>query len=462
MIKKGIILSALVISLGVFFGCGKEGSMGPLKVGEENPRYFADQTGRAVYLSGAHTWNNLVEMTTGPGGDHFDYEAFLAYLESYHHNFFRLWAWDLMNWNTSANHEAHGRLLHVYPKPWLRTGPGTALDGEPRFDLTAFNPEYFRRLEERVQMAEDHGIYLAVMLFEGWGTQFSPGAYRSHPFHPHNNIQDLPLSEEDSARLEIYSLAHKEITALQESYVQKVIETVNAFDNVLYEISNENHPRSTPWQYHMIRFVKETESGMGKSHPVGMTFQYRGGSNHDLFDSPADWISPNPEGGYREDPPAGTGEKVIITDTDHLWGIGGNRQWVWKSFFRGLNPIFMDPYKGKVLERGAGSDWAEEIRTAMGYSRQVAGKVDLQHLVPSGRLASSGYCLAHPGKEYLVYVPDDQPVTVDLGNAPGKFRPIWYNTADGTESEGQHISGGTMITVSSPFREGEAILHLRR
>lgn len=35
-------------------------------------------------------------------------------------------------------------------------------------------------------------------------------------------------------------------------------------DNVLYEISNENHPPSTKWQYHMIRFIKEYE----KSKPL--------------------------------------------------------------------------------------------------------------------------------------------------------------------------------------------------
>ena len=47
---------------------------------------------------------------------------------------------------------------------------------------------------------------------------------------------------------------------------------------------------------------------------------------------------------YQIDPPAADGRKVILTDTDHLWGIGGDVAWVWKSFLRGLNPIFMDPY----------------------------------------------------------------------------------------------------------------------
>ena len=58
-----------------------------------------------------------------------------------------------------------------------------------------------------------------------------------------------------------------------------------------------------------------------KQHPVGMTFQYKGGSNKTLFDGPADWVSPNPEGGYRDNPPASGGQKVVVTDSDHLWGI---------------------------------------------------------------------------------------------------------------------------------------------
>jgi hypothetical protein len=445
-----------------FTGCQWAGSRGPLRVSEENPGYFTDRSGKAVYLTGSHTWNNLVEMSAIPGQDPFDYDEYLDFLEAYNHNFFRLWAWDLLTWNTSANREENSRTLSVYPQPWLRTGPGLALDGKPRFDLTAFNPEYFQRLGERVRKAADRHMYVSVMLFEGWGTQFSPGAYAEHPFHPSNNLQQLPLHPDDTLGLPIYTLDHPEVTRLQEAYVRNVIETVNEYDNVLYEISNENHPGSTGWQYHMIRFIKQTESAMGRSHPVGMTFQYRGGSNQTLFDSPADWISPNPEGGYRDDPPASTGEKVIITDTDHLWGIGGNRQWVWISFFRGLNPIFMDPYQGKVLEKGARADWAEEIRTAMGVARQIAGRIDLIHAVPSGHLSSSGYCLAQQGREYLVYVPDDQPVTLDLGEARGTFRTVWISTLDGREEAGPDIEGGEQVTLSSPFREGEAVMHLKK
>ena len=43
--------------------CG-ELAKGPLRVDPKNPRYFADGTGKAVYLTGAHTWNILPDMST--------------------------------------------------------------------------------------------------------------------------------------------------------------------------------------------------------------------------------------------------------------------------------------------------------------------------------------------------------------------------------------------------------------
>jgi hypothetical protein len=48
-----------------------------------------------------------------------------------------------------------------------------------------------------------------------------------------------------------------------------------------------------------------------------MSFQYQGGSHAALFNSPADWISPNPDASdgfnYRDNPPAADRRKVILT-----------------------------------------------------------------------------------------------------------------------------------------------------
>ena len=459
--KIAIIFAAILL-----LSCGHQVSdhiNGPLRSSEVNPRYFTDDSGEAIYLTGSHTWNNLLDMGPDQPPEKFDYEAYIKWMKAYNHNFMRLWAWELLNWNTRANREEEAKIHHTYPQPWKRTGPGDALDGKPKFDLTRLNPAYFKRLRKRTALAQENGIYVSVMLFEGWGMQFSDRAFENHPFHPENNINQINGDADgDGSGVEIHTLSDSRITTIQETYVARVIETVNRFDNVLYEISNENHPASTEWQYHMIEYIKASESNLPKQHPVGMTFQYRGGTNQVLFESPADWISPNPEGGYDSEPPPGDGSKVIITDTDHLWGIGGNYQWVWKSFLRGLNPIFMDPYDTKILKRSYDPVWVEPLRQSMGQTLRYAEKMELIRMVPEPELSSTGYCLASKGEEYMVYNPGEREWSVDLSGTAGSFTSEWVDPKNGEIQPGPLVHGGEIRVFTSPFDTPEAVLYLKK
>jgi len=436
---------------------------GRLRVLRENPRYFTDDTGRAVYLTGAHTWPNLVDQGLTDPPRPFDFSAYLERLTAHGHNFIRLWTWE----STVCDIDEGGRRMRYYAaqQPWVRSGPGLALDGKPRFDLGRFNPDYFERLRQRVKAAANQGIYVSVMLFEGWAMQHAIGAWEGHPFHPKNNVQGVNGDVNGDGRgLDIFTLGSPTTLRLQEDYVRRVIDTVGQFDNVLYEISNENHPPSTEWQYHLIRFIQEEERRRRHQHPVGMTFQYKGGSNQALFDSPADWISPNPEGGYRDDPPAADGRKVILTDTDHLWGIGGSADWVWKSFLRGLNPLFMDPYDGVTFGAGDAAKW-EPIRVALGRTRRLADRLPLHQMTPQAGLASTRFCLATPPgskAELLVYAPADGSVTVDLTTYQGTYAVAWICGEHlSGEASGAPVRGGIAARLDCPS-PGAAVLHLKR
>ena len=95
-----------------------------------------------------------------------------------------------------------------------------------------------------------------------------------------------------------------------------------------------------------------------KQHLVGLTFRYPGGSNDELFQSQADWISPNsiaPDGyNYKTNPPAADGSKVILADTDHTDSQGLGIDWVWKTFTRGLHPLLMEGWDMFEVEPPAG------------------------------------------------------------------------------------------------------------
>jgi len=434
-----------------------EPARGPLQVHPDNPRYFTDGTGRAIYLTGSHTWMDFKDLGPGPPPPKFDYADYLDRMRRYNHNFIRLWTWELSRYSYAGTKD---NPHYAQPFPWQRTGPSKALDGGLRFDLTKFDQAYFDRLRERIVQARDRGIYVSVMLFEGHGMQFSepPWCWDSHPFHAKNNINGIDGNPNGDARgTEVHTLAVPEVTRIQESYVRKVIDTVNDLDNVLYEISNETGDYSTEWQYHMIRFVKQVEKDKPKQHPVGMTFQYKGGRNKTLLDSPADWISPNSSGGYRDNPPAADGRKVIISDTDHLWGHGGNRDWVWKSFLRGLNPIYMDDYLNWFTKESPVKD---EIRKAMGHTLLYARRMDLAKMTPQNELASTAYCLAAPGSEYLVYQPAGGPLTVTLPEQSKRGSVEWFDVAKGEVAGQETVTAGDKREFEPPAK-GAMVLYMK-
>jgi hypothetical protein len=449
-----------------------EPAFGPLRVHPLNGRYFTYDGQRAVYLTGSHTWGNMQDQLSPDPRVKFDYPGYLEWMVERGFNFMRGWVWEQAAWDNHTTEK-----LLVDPLPYLRTGPGKALDGAPKFDLTQFNPEYFQRIRSRVVAAGERGIYVSIMLFQGFSvddrnTDISLNPWLGHPFHRDNNINgiDGDPHQTDGGRA-VHTLLLPEITALQERYVRRVVDAVNDLDNVLYEVGNELYADSVAWQYHMIEVVQRYQAGKAKRHPVGMT----GGGpdavpNRALFESPAEWVSPRHETDqpYRDNPPPADGRKVVITDTDHLWGHGGTQGWVWKSFTRGLNPILMDPYEPLYglenkpwvgsLNRRDHPLWVS-LRRNLKLARDVAERVDLASMLPRVDLASTGYCLANEGDDYLVYLPEGVRVEVDLSYGATTVSVQWLDPGTGMIVSGDAVPGGDRRTFVSPFAR-DAVLHL--
>ena len=466
---------------------GPDAAAGPLVVSEANPRYFTIRSGnatdrRAVYLTGSHIWNNFHDGM-GPGADcagtseQLDYGAYLEFLKGHGHNFIRLWRWEQFK-SQAAGGNYH---LCMTPQPWPRTGPGSATDGKPKFDLSTFDQAYFDRLRDRVIAAGNEGIYVAVMLFEGWGLHLSPAPdnVEGHPFHAANNVNGIGITS--IVDYQVLPLDPR-VQALQEAYIRKVVDTVHDLPNVLYEVANESSgggsvdrtfaealglgdpPEwgdSTEWQYWVINFLKRCERQQGyDAHPVGMTMQFPVADqtkvNDPLFDSPADWISPgyddeifaggghpmapgSPASRWFDNPPASDGTKIVVTDTDHYAPGKGDALWAWKSFLRGHHPILMDfGIIDGVNPPDSSSGTSpyesfEPARHAMGDTLRFAQRMELIEMAPRGDLSSTGYVLANPGKEYLVLQPSDtaDPFTVEL--VAGTYTVEWYSV-DGRET----------------------------
>src|SRR5262249_37718302 len=103
---------------------------------------------------------------------------------------------------------------------------------------------------------------------------------------------------------------------------------------------------------------------------------------------------------------------------------------------------------------------AEDVRRNLGYTRRYAQKLDLAAMTPRNDLASTGYCLANPGKEYLIYLPDGREATVVLSGTPGSLTVEWMNLAEGMTAAAGTATGGATRAFKAPF-EGDAVLYLQ-
>ena len=415
---------------------------GPLRVLAANPRYFTADGNTAVYLTGSHNWLNFKDAGFSDPPPAFDFNAYLDFLESHKHNFIRLWVLDI------PNDGFEGMREYVTPFPWPRSGQELANDGKPKFDLSQFDESYFQRLRARVMAAGNRGFYVSLMLFEGFRLQMTRVPNDGHPFDAVNNIQGLGPAEA------VFTLNNPAIVDIQKAYVRKVIDTVNDLDNVLYEIANEAGGASTAWQYEMLSTVKNHQATLPQQHPVGMTFQWQGGDNPTLFASAADWISPGGLDPYGVSPPASDGSKVIINDTDHIYGDSNNcdYRWVWRSITRGHNPIYMDTLETDATREG--------VRKAMGQARDYALRMDLAGMTPQGSLSGTGYCLAKPGAEYLVYQQNGGAFPLNIAANNEIYQVEWFNPLTGKASLAANVSGGATQVFTPPF-SGPAVLYLR-
>jgi hypothetical protein len=199
-----------------------EPAAGPLVVSEANPRCFTVAGGdQAVYLTGSHIWNSFHDGL-GPGAacadppEQNDYGAYLAFLTDHGHNFIRLWR--LEHFRAQAEDGAFH--LCMRPRPWPRTGPGAARDGKPAFDLSRFDQAYFDRLRDRVAAAGDRGIYVAVMLFDGFALHLTPPPdnLEGHPFHAANNLNGIAIGSIVDYQVLPLDPA---VQAVQEAYLRK-------------------------------------------------------------------------------------------------------------------------------------------------------------------------------------------------------------------------------------------------
>jgi hypothetical protein len=119
-----------------------------------------------------------------------------------------------------------------YVAPYVRTGPGLALDRLPKYDLKQWNPEFFARLHGFLGKAMQRGVIVELTLLSN---VYSDTVWALSPLHDDNNVNSIgPTPWYDCMSTRNPALFNE-----QQRFVRKVLEEVAPYDNLIIEICNE-------------------------------------------------------------------------------------------------------------------------------------------------------------------------------------------------------------------------------
>lgn len=423
----------------------------PLALHPENPHYFLFRGKPTVILTSGEHYGAVLNLD-------FDYRKYLKTLKQDGLNGTRTWsgayceppeAFSIVS-NTLA--PLSGRFIC----PWARSSQPGYANGGNKFDLTQWDPAYFRRLKDFVTQAGKRGIVVELNLFCPF---YEEGMWRISPMNAANNINGVG----SIARNDVYTLDKSgPLLGVQETLVRKLVTELKGFDNLYYEICNEPYfgGVTLEWQRRIAAVIRQTERELGTSHLI----------SQNIANDKALIREPNPDVSifnfHYATPPETVAlnyglNKVIGDNETGFRGTNDSpyRMEAWDfivaggGLFNNLDYSFTagqeeGTYVFPATQPGGGT---AALRRQFQFLGRTLHRLDFIHMQPQNELASAQLppgatvrVLAKPGRDFLVYLrtgigrSKDSPqlktryekdeLAVDLKLPPGKkFSAEWLD-----------------------------------
>ncbi|HEY7211346.1 MAG TPA: DUF6298 domain-containing protein [Bryobacteraceae bacterium] len=479
----------------------------PLRLNPDNPRYFVFRGKPLFLLSATEHYGSVINRP-------FDFEKYLD--DAARHKMSMTRTFLLFRELQSARNPSSPCKPESpdYIAPFPRTGPGTALDGEPIYDLDQWNPEYFDRLHRFLDAASRRGIVVELTIFSN---TYAEQVWALNPFRAENNKQHVGKIEWP----EYLSLKDPELVRRQEAYARKIIDETSSYDNVYYEICNEpgggvkGHipPADVDaWQAQMGRVIRDELRRLNRPHLISgqqaftysPKFRFPLDQTYDqtLFDIVN--VHPLPDTEY-----AGTlyqlggfmskelmlpeivrfarsvyaGKKPTVLDEDNTasmyrdptgWTI--HRKRAWSTLLNGSHYDYIDfsitvgSESGTAASRRDLRSWFQHLSELMSSFDYVhaAPAVDWLQQLPAHVTLSS---LAVKDSDYVAYLADNREVTdaaagspiegtIRLSLPPGRYAVALYSPVTGESSPALPVESNATLTL--PAFRNDIVIRAKR
>jgi hypothetical protein len=163
---------------------------------------------------------------------------------------------------------------------------------------------------------------------------------------------------------------------------------------------------------------------------------------------------------------------IVNSEYGYEYGPGGSED---KTYGGGDDPLVIFKRAWEVYMAGAYgtyyytyTSWdvirVNDNPVGYAYYKNLAGffnQTGLWLMEPRDSLVNTGYCLANPGTEYIVYQPEKKEFTLKIERAKGPLPATWFNPLTGDQLKAENVKNGeSTFTPPSTWADGPLVLHV--
>ncbi|GIW97102.1 MAG: hypothetical protein KatS3mg111_0435 [Pirellulaceae bacterium] len=374
-----------------------------------------------------------------------------------------------------------------YACPWARSDEPGYYDGGNKFDLTKWDPHFFRRLHDFLRQAQERGVVVELNLFCPF---YKEELWEACPMNARNNVNGVG----DCPRTEVYTLKHPSLLEVQTALVEKLVTELRDYDNLYYEVCNEPYfgGVTVEWQHHIVDTIVDVETRLGVRHLISMNIangRAKVEAPHpevSIFNFhycvPPDVVAMN----YDLNRPIGENETGFRGRADVLY-----RTEAWDfmlaggALFNNLDYSFTPAHPdGSLRQYDSPGGGSVELRQQLGVLKRFLESFDFLKMRPDSTVVHStspkltSYALSQPGVAYAIYLHVPLPhkpervedhlqanrkVTVKLDLPAGDYRLQWIDPVTGrTRQEEKLQHPGGPRELPSPPIDNDVAIAIRR
>lgn len=408
----------------------------PIRLHPDNPHYFLWRDKPTILITSTEHYGAVLNRAI-------DYKRYLATLQADGLNLTRTFSGAYcepvgafkIERNTLA--PASGDLLC----PWARSDTPGYPNGGNKFDLTRWDPQYFQRLTDFVAEAGKRAIIVEVVLFCPF---YEDSMWRLSPMNAANNVNGIGQLR----RTDVYTLKDKDLLAVQDAMVQRIVEALKDFGNVYYEICNEPYfgGVTLEWQAHIAETIVKTESGFAGKHLIAQN----------IANGSQKIESPNPNVSifnfHYAKPPVAVMQNYALNRVigDDETGFAGDerikpyRLEGWDFIIGGgavycnLDYSFTTGHEDGTAEINAPGGGGPQLRKQLQILAKFIQGFDFIRMRPENSIVKGDLpkgvtvrALAEPGQAYAIYVNGSGLASLPIDLPAGRYKAEWLNTKAG-------------------------------